>query len=388
VRTVPLREAIEPRNEIVHPRDNPRGEATFVGLEHIEPNTGRRIGSLPIRLDDLTGRKASFRSGDIVYGYLRPYLNKVWVADFEGYCSVDQYVFRAKPGFDPDFVAAFMRSPQFLERAPIDETPGQLPRIRTDEVLAVEMPSPPPSGQGRIAAKLRGQLASAAAVRQGIEQRLDGAASLRAATILRGAAGGPRRAKLSDTATVQLGKMLGPAARTGNNPAPYLRNANVQWGRVSTDDLLEMDFDEEERAKFALEDGDVLVCEGGEPGRAAVWRGGREGIYYQKALHRVRCDPRLLDPDFLVYALWAAALTGEFAGENSKSTIAHLPAVRLSALPLPLPPVADQRRIAQSIHDDLASIDAMTKAIEAQREAADALPAALLRRAFEEIEAA
>ncbi len=387
MRTVPLREAIELRNEIVHPRDNPRGEATFVGLEHIEPNTGRRIGSLPIRLEDLTGRKARFHTGDIVYGYLRPYLNKVWVADFDGYCSVDQYVFRPKPDFDARYVAAFMRSPLFLERAPLDETPGQLPRIRTDEVLEVEVPSPPHSEQRRIGAKLGEQLATTASVRQGTEQQLDGAASLRAAIVLRAAAGGHGRVKLGDAAAVQLGKMLGPAARTGLNPAPYLRNANVQWGRISTDNLLEMDFDDEERTKFTLVAGDVLVCEGGEPGRAAVWRGDRIDVFYQKALHRVRCNPRLLDPDFLVYALWAAALTGQFSGENSKSTIAHLPAVRLKALQLELPPVADQRRIARSIQQDLASIDAMTRAIEAQREAVDALPAALLRRTFEKIEA-
>lgn len=61
-------------NEIVHPGDRV-GETTFVGLEHIEPNTGRRIGSLTIDLGKLTGRKPTFRRGQIVYGYLRPYLN-------------------------------------------------------------------------------------------------------------------------------------------------------------------------------------------------------------------------------------------------------------------------------------------------------------------------
>ncbi len=87
--TVTLGEVLTPRNEIVHPRDNPTGPDVFVGLEHIEPGTGRRLGSEPMEKSTMTGRKARFKAGDIVYGYLRPYLNKVWLADFDGLCSVD-----------------------------------------------------------------------------------------------------------------------------------------------------------------------------------------------------------------------------------------------------------------------------------------------------------
>lgn len=72
---VPLSRIMRLRNEIVHPRDAPSGQATFVGLEHVEPGTGRRTGARPIRLEDITGRKAQFARGDILYGYLRPYLN-------------------------------------------------------------------------------------------------------------------------------------------------------------------------------------------------------------------------------------------------------------------------------------------------------------------------
>ena len=84
-----------------------------MGLEHIEPNSGRRIGSLTIDLGSLTGRKPTFRRGQIVYGYLRPYLNKVWVAEFDGYSSVDQFAFDVRPAGGHEFVAAFMRSETF-----------------------------------------------------------------------------------------------------------------------------------------------------------------------------------------------------------------------------------------------------------------------------------
>lgn len=158
--TTQLRHVIRPRNEIVHPRDSPTGLGTFVGLEHVEPQTGRRIGQEPLNLAAMTGRKAQFAPRDILYGYLRPYLNKVWIAEFAGFCSVDQYVFVVDSAVaDVEYVAWYLRSPTYLDAAPVDETPGQLPRIRLDEVLSTPIPLPPIADQRRIAARLREQFA-------------------------------------------------------------------------------------------------------------------------------------------------------------------------------------------------------------------------------------
>ena len=148
---VPLGDLMRLRKEIVHPKDNPTGIEQFVGLQHIESGTGIRIGLEQVEKADLTGRKPVFRKGDIVYGYLRPYLNKVWVSEFDGLCSVDQYVYvvdaaRARP----HFLASFMRSGFFLRRAPIDQSPGQLPRIRTQEVASIPINLPSLSVQESI----------------------------------------------------------------------------------------------------------------------------------------------------------------------------------------------------------------------------------------------
>src|SRR4051794_40289628 len=104
---------------------------------------------------------------------------------------------------------------------------------------------------------------------------------------------------LINVADVQLGKMLSPKAKTGTHYFRYLRNTNVQWGRIDTSDLAQMDFSDHERKKFELRFGDLLVCEGGEPGRCAVWRNEIADCYYQKALHRVRPHQGKADPDFL-----------------------------------------------------------------------------------------
>lgn len=161
--TLRLGALLRRHNEIIHPGDRKGGEATFVGLEHIEPTTGRRIGSLTINLGNLTGRKPTFLRDQIVYGYLRPYLNKVWIAEFDGCSSVDQFAFDVnRQQAETAFVAAFMRSETFLRRAAIVTTTGQLPRISVDQIAAVKIGIPPRlAEQKRISAKLSLRLAEA-----------------------------------------------------------------------------------------------------------------------------------------------------------------------------------------------------------------------------------
>ena len=161
---VRLGEVLSRRSEVIHP-GNGAGEALFVGLEHIESGTGRRIGALPTDLGTLTGRKPAFHAGDLVYGYLRPYLNKVWIAEFDGVCSVDQYVYQVnEKRVHSEFAAWFMRSPSFLTSAPINKSPGQLPRIRLQEIAAVLIPLPPFEKQAVVASQIAEGLDGAAKI--------------------------------------------------------------------------------------------------------------------------------------------------------------------------------------------------------------------------------
>ncbi len=190
-RSVRLGDCFQLRRDVVHPRDNPRGSATFVGLEHIESGTGLRTGSVELNLAELTGRKPRFCRGDIVYGYLRPYLNKVWVAEFDGVCSVDQYVFIVdQEKADADFLAWFMRSPAYLARAPIDTTPGQLPRIRTDEVASVEVSLPSPEEQRSIVATVGEKMQVFRRMQAALEERYQAIEFLVGAILRRTFSGG------------------------------------------------------------------------------------------------------------------------------------------------------------------------------------------------------
>lgn len=96
--------------------------------------------------------------------------------------------------------------------------------------------------------------------------------------------------KISDIGTSRLGKMLDRKTIVGENLKPYLRNSNVSWFEFKLDDLLEMDFNEKDKIEFSLKNGDVLMCEGGEIGRCAIWRDNLKECYFQKAIHRIRLN--------------------------------------------------------------------------------------------------
>jgi len=158
---------------------------------------------------------------------------------------------------------------------------------------------------------------------------------------------------------VLLGKMLNQERVRGEHLKPYLRNTNVQWDCITTNDLLMMDFPPEEQARYRLSTGDLLVCEGGEPGRAAIWDGEISEIYYQKALHRVR--PRSYSSSrWLFYCLRAATAQNVFAVEGNTTTIAHLTREQMNAHRFPFPARDTQDRIT-SMLDDLSAQHKMAK---------------------------
>jgi len=154
------------------------------------------------------------------------------------------------------------------------------------------------------------------------------------------------------------------AAKNKGRPQPYLRNPNVRWFEVDTSEVQLMPFEDHENERYGLRKGDVLVCEGGEAGRAAIWDGRVPGMKFQKAIHRVR--PRAeLDGRFLVHRLRADYLSGALADYYTGATIKHLTGQDLARYSFPLPPLPEQRRIA-AILDQADSLRAKRREALAQ----------------------
>ena len=126
-----------------------------------------------------------------------------------------------------------------------------------------------------------------------------------------------------------LGKMLDSKRITGEHLVPYLRNIDVQWDEINVADLPQMDIRPDEIPRYTVQPGDLLVCEGGEVGRCAIWRGEIDPCGFQKALHRLRPrDGERDTPRFLYYGLEVAVTSGAFA-DGHESTIAHLTGEKL-----------------------------------------------------------
>lgn len=158
---------------------------------------------------------------------------------------------------------------------------------------------------------------------------------------------------LKDLADIQLGKMLDKKKNQGEY-RPYLGNDNVQWGFVDTSQIKEMKFKSSELERFSLRHGDILVCEGGDPGRCALWLSDTP-MCYQKALHRVRVYDRL-DSRYLFHYLTYLGFTQEIRQYyTGGATIKHLPKAALSRVVIRYPEISIQKRIASILfaYDEL-----------------------------------
>lgn len=144
-----------------------------------------------------------------------------------------------------------------------------------------------------------------------------------------------------------------------------------------------MDFTDDEIISLSLKPGDLLVCEGGEVGRTAIWNGELETCLYQNHIHRLR---RLTDnvvPDFYMYWMRVAfQVFGSYRGQESKTTIPNLSGDRLKSFEVPLPPVEEQGQIVRELKYKITHADTIGVAIEKQMETIKALQQAILRKVF------
>ena len=178
---------------------------------------------------------------------------------------------------------------------------------------------------------------------------------------------------LGDIADTCLGKMLDQKKNKGEYQ-PYLANVNVRWGGFDLDNLSQMRFLETEEERYGLEYGDILLCEGGEPGRCAIWKNQIPHMKFQKALHRIRVHKGKVDYRWLYYRLLYAGFRKEFDQYFSgTTTIKHMPGDKLVRIRLNLPELRVQEQIGDilSVYDDL--IENNQKQIKLLEEAAQRL---------------
>lgn len=158
--------------------------------------------------------------------------------------------------------------------------------------------------------------------------------------------------RIGDITESCLGKML-DAEKNQGEYEPYLANLNVRWGSFDVDHLSKMRFKPDEQERYGIENGDLIMCEGGEPGRCAIWHGDVPNMKIQKALHRIRAKEGL-DIEYLYYWFLYAGRNHMIDGYFTGSTIKHLPGDKLKEIEIDLP----EFRLQQSVSSVLSRIDA------------------------------
>ena len=164
-----------------------------------------------------------------------------------------------------------------------------------------------------------------------------------------------RKVKLGTITDSCLGKML-DAEKNRGTYQPYLANINVRWGDFELDNLPQMRFEDDEQERYGIVKGDLIVCEGGEPGRCAIWDGSIPNMKIQKALHRVRAHQGI-DIRYIYYWMLLAGKKNLLKNYFTGSTIKHLPGDKLKEILIDVPNYKTQTQVA----DILASIDSLIK---------------------------
>jgi type I restriction enzyme S subunit len=287
----------------------------------------------------------------------------------------------------PQFLLNYFRTEQGRQQL-VKICPGSAGRNRVlsiKRIPEVLVPLPPLAEQRRVVARIEELAAQIHEARTLRHQATEEAKALVHANRNRSfheLSSRCSRTRLDSVAACRLGKMLDPRFKTGVGSTPYLRNANVQWDRLDLNNVYQMDFKDEERTEFALQSGDILVCEGGDIGKAAIWNDEIPGCCYQKALHRIRCDREQALPRFILNHLFWAANEGHWQELKTQTTIPHLTGVKLKAYQVFVPPLAEQRQIVAELDALQTEVDAL-KRLQAETAAElDALLPSILDRAY------
>ncbi|MCR5165546.1 MAG: restriction endonuclease subunit S [Thermoguttaceae bacterium] len=357
----------------------------FIAGEHMESNNihitqkGRfsesDVGPAFIRL---------FKPGQILYGSRRTYLRKVAVADFEGITSNTTFVLESKDRsvLMQELLPFIMLTDEFTQYAVRNSKGSTNPYILFSDLAAYEFNLPSLEEQRHLV----GLLQACDRVQEAYKTLISRTDDLVKSQFFEMFGDPVENEKswptyrFSEVATSRLGKMLDKGKQTGNNQRKYLANANVQWFSFNLQNLNQMDFDEGDRKEFQLLDGDLLVCEGGEIGRCAVWHAELTDCYFQKAIHRVRCNTNMLLPEYLGYSFYYHSQKNGFVDiVSSKSTIAHLTGDKLKEMRIIVPPMELQKRFVIFVNQIAKSKFAAQQAL---KELTDA-QSALMKKIFE-----
>jgi type I restriction enzyme, S subunit len=378
-----------PSAEKIDPTEHPG--LPYVGLEHIEGGGSRRLLSHGYARD-VTSTKSVFRRGDVLYGKLRPYLRKVWHAEFDGVCSTDILVLRPTAALDGRLLAYWLATSSVADRA-VGESAGiNLPRVSASALGGIKMALPPLAEQRRIVLMLESALAS----RELVEAALNGISDLLEqlrSSVLDAATSGrlvrpgawrrvPLEDLLADKERLSYG-VLKPDTPSGHG-VPMYRVVDVgRWGERNATVPSRISFElSKEFRRTIVEPGDVLLSVMATIGRAMVATPDMAGANVNRALAVIKSDARQVESDFLLFVLLSPRVARELERSSIGSAQLRINIGTLRRLELALPERAEQRQIVHRVREFFARIQSLERVRDDASRAMTALAESLLAKAL------
>ncbi len=451
-----LSDFIEPRGEKVSPSDFP--DMPFIGMDHVEPHTTKIVGYVPSR--QMKSSASRFYQNDVLYGRLRPYLNKVAQPGFDGLASGEFIVFEGNARMEPSFLRYRLHARDFVSFAShLNE--GDRPRVNFKQIGNFRVLVPPREEQGRIVEKIealfdeidRG-VESLRAAKRRIEQyrqsllkaafegrltadwRAENPDLLESSTTLLSRI---KEKRLSDYqaalrkwevsvaswkqngsvdkkpakpkqlrklsvglpdegnlgwATVPLGQVVedpiyGTSKKCGygTGSTGVLRIPNIRSGHIDSTDLKSADFDDDEKARFSLQEGDILTIRSNGSlsivGKSAIIQRDQAEHLFAGYLIRLRPIAQLLAPMYLRFVLMEPQTRVQIeAKAKSTSGVNNISARELQEILVPFCSLVEQVEVIQILDNRLDAANRLEAEIDSSLACADALRQSVLKQAF------
>ena len=337
---------------------------------------------------DLVKEEQMIRKGDIVLAMSsgsKDLVGKSAQADsnlgaaFGTFCGL----IRAKENIDSKFLGLYFQTQEYRNFVSYQSQGVNICNLKKKDIESLQIPLPPLPPQHTIVSRIESLFAELDKAVQHLRTAQQQIKTYRQAVLnhwLNNEDEKWETMKLGEVANMCLGKMLDKNKNKGTYQ-PYLRNVNVRWGSFDLDDLLEMKFEESEQDRYGIQIGDLIMCEGGEPGRCAIWNADVPNMKIQKALHRIRVKDVVYNK--FLYSLFSLyALNGYLEKYFTGTTIKHLTGQSLKSIEIPLPPLPEQQRIVQEIESRLSQAEAAEVRIAESLQKTEALRQSILKKAF------
>lgn len=361
----------------------------YLSLEHIEAGTGKVL-KRPSGMVEDEGRSTTFAfdKRHVLYGKLRPYLNKVALPDFEGRCTTELIPLLPENGVDREYLGWVLRREETVAAAMQGKTGSRMPRADLEGLFELSIPLPPLPEQQRIAAWLKAQLAEVEVARAAVSIAFNASAQLSATILQEPFDGMTVDHRLGDALVdIQAGKSLQTLERKAKLDEPgILKVSAASWEKFDPDEAKAIE-PHQCAPIWSVRAGDFIISRANTlelVGAVVIAKEDHPLRFLSDKLLRLVFRSGLINPEFMLLQL-RGKIARAYIQANATGTSHSMRNIGQSVIrniPVWIPPLSRQERIATQLKSKLVEVDATRIAIQAQLKTIKNLPQRLLAETF------